>query len=67
MRHIEQLSVREIAAIAGMPEGTVKSRLARGVLLLQELLSGDSLGGNGMNNLPPIPEARRRPTLCCVS
>jgi RNA polymerase sigma-70 factor (ECF subfamily) len=47
MRHLEQLSVREIAAITGMPEGTVKSRLARGVLLLQELLSGESLGGNG--------------------
>jgi len=43
MRELEELSYREIAAIADIPVGTVMSRLARGRKLLRERLgqSGD--------------------------
>ena len=39
MRHVEQLSVTEIAAIVGVAEGTVKSRVFRAIQRLQKLLS----------------------------
>ncbi|MCA9218308.1 MAG: sigma-70 family RNA polymerase sigma factor, partial [Planctomycetales bacterium] len=35
MRHLEQLSVKEIAAIMGIPEGTVMSRHYRGLQALR--------------------------------
>ena len=44
MRHLEQLSIKEIAAIAGVSEGTVKSRLFRGMAQLHRLLDDLSLG-----------------------
>jgi RNA polymerase sigma-70 factor (ECF subfamily) len=37
-RYLLQLSVEETAVALGIPEGTVKSRLARGLLRLRELL-----------------------------
>ncbi len=45
MRHLEQLSIEEIAAITSVPEGTVKSRLFRGIDRLHHLLGDESLGG----------------------
>ncbi len=39
LREYEQLSVGEIAEITGVPEGTVKSRLYRARLTLQEALA----------------------------
>jgi RNA polymerase sigma-70 factor (ECF subfamily) len=39
LRELEQLSYREIANIAGVPMGTVMSRLSRGRLRLQQALS----------------------------
>lgn len=44
MRHLEQLSIKEIAAVAGMTEGTVKSRLFRGMEQLHRLLNDPSSG-----------------------
>ncbi len=44
MRHLEQLSIKEIAAIAGITEGTVKSRLFRGMDQLHHLLDDQSFG-----------------------
>ena len=41
MRHLEQLSVREIAAVLDIPEGTVKSRHFRAVEILRELLTDE--------------------------
>jgi RNA polymerase sigma-70 factor (ECF subfamily) len=39
LRELEEMSYKEIAEIAGIPIGTVMSRLARGRKRLQELLS----------------------------
>jgi RNA polymerase sigma-70 factor (ECF subfamily) len=39
LRELEELSYKEIAGIAGIPVGTVMSRLARGRERLQEILS----------------------------
>jgi RNA polymerase sigma factor (sigma-70 family) len=44
MRHLEQLSIPEIAAIAEISQGTVKSRLFRGLALLQERLGDEPFG-----------------------
>jgi len=61
LRELEQLSYREIADIAGIPVGTVMSRLSRARLRLQQALSaqleggimdGAPLPGSGTNELP---------------
>jgi RNA polymerase sigma-70 factor (ECF subfamily) len=38
LRELEELSYKEIAQVAGIPVGTVMSRLARGRERLQEIL-----------------------------
>jgi RNA polymerase sigma-70 factor (ECF subfamily) len=46
LRELEQLSYREIANIAGVPMGTVMSRLSRGRLRLQQALSNSVKRGS---------------------
>jgi len=46
LRELEQLSYREIANIAGIPLGTVMSRLSRGRLRLQQALSNSAKRGS---------------------
>ena len=48
LRHVEDLSEHETAAVLRIPEGTVKSRLARGLAALRDLLEdpGDQSEGD---------------------
>ncbi len=43
LRHMEELSIREIADITGMAEGTVKVHLHRAVMALRKVLSNHEL------------------------
>jgi RNA polymerase sigma-70 factor (ECF subfamily) len=46
--YVDDCSYKDIAAILGIPVGTVKSRIARGVAQLREIfLSGDSVAERG--------------------
>jgi RNA polymerase sigma-70 factor (ECF subfamily) len=48
--YLQDCSYNEIAEILGVPLGTVKSRLARGLSQLQQLLSRDIAAGQPPSN-----------------
>ena len=56
LRELEELSYREIANIAGVPIGTVMSRLSRGRKRLQQVLTTPH--NKEGNDLTDAPEAR---------
>ncbi|MCD6506270.1 sigma-70 family RNA polymerase sigma factor [Candidatus Poribacteria bacterium] len=45
LKHLEGFKFKEIAQILGIPEGTVKSRMARGLKRLKEVLNEKTLKG----------------------
>ena len=47
--HLEDCSYKNIAVILDVPIGTVKSRIARGILQLREILSADDSFGPPLN------------------
>jgi RNA polymerase sigma-70 factor, ECF subfamily len=49
--YLQDCSYNEMAEILGVPLGTVKSRLARGIGQLQQLLAGDIAAGQPPSNL----------------
>jgi RNA polymerase sigma-70 factor, ECF subfamily len=53
--YLEDCSYREIAGILGVPIGTVKSRIARGVAQLRELLVDEGLRGPAPQNETFVP------------
>jgi len=48
--YLQDYSYNEIAEVLGVPLGTVKSRLARGIAQLQQLLARDIAAGKSPNN-----------------
>ncbi len=53
LRHAQELSIREIADVLGLPEGTVKVRLHRARLLLAAALEGSRGAGDGPTPTKP--------------
>lgn len=43
LRHVDDLSYADLAAILGRPEGTLKSQVHRGLVLLREAMAGADL------------------------
>jgi len=70
--YLEDCSYKDIAAILEVPVGTVKSRIARGLAQLRELLLSDGSGAStppqdgissipaaSLQNIPPGPDPQR--------
>ena len=56
--YLEDCSYKEIASILAVPIGTVKSRIARGIGQLREILSDDvDASSSGKNSIAMVPPA----------
>ncbi|HUR45369.1 MAG TPA: RNA polymerase sigma factor [Candidatus Saccharimonadales bacterium] len=51
--YLEDYSYKEIAAILGVPVGTVRSRISRGIAQLQQSVRGDISSGDRAHSLLP--------------
>lgn len=60
LRHYEDLKFREIADVLEIPEGTVKSRMAEGLTLLERLLRREM---NEAPKIAPKPKWNRNETI----
>jgi len=60
LRHYEDLKFRKIADVLGIPEGTVKSRMAEGLSQLARLLEADR---RRESNVSPRPTEQRKELL----
>jgi RNA polymerase sigma-70 factor (ECF subfamily) len=52
--YLENCSYREIAAVLGVPVGTIKSRIARGITQLREIFD-DNVSDAGHSQWAPRP------------
>jgi RNA polymerase sigma-70 factor (ECF subfamily) len=59
LRHYEDLKFREIGEVLGIPEGTVKSRMAEGLTRLARLLKQESHRSAATGPVAPIPQNRK--------
>jgi len=63
--YLDDCGYKDIAAILGVPVGTVKSRVARGIAQLRRVLRADESQGNlPANGRSSVPATRERPFAC---
>jgi RNA polymerase sigma-70 factor, ECF subfamily len=59
--YLEDVSYKEIAVILGVPLGTVKSRIARGIVQLRHVFDADSVGKSSAAAAAKPPAAAAHP------
>jgi RNA polymerase sigma-70 factor (ECF subfamily) len=60
LRELDELSIRETAQVMGVPEGTVKARLARARVILKRMAE-KRLNGNCASGIPNLDESLTGP------
>ncbi|HEY4227948.1 MAG TPA: RNA polymerase sigma factor [Candidatus Limnocylindrales bacterium] len=64
LRHVDGLSVAEVAEALGRPQGTIKAQVHRGLRELRDLL--EAAPRRSIPNHPPMPAERLHPALEAV-